>query len=285
MSIEDARRLRLLTLDEVPSNTVRTYRVAYRAQLIIVCVLAAIVAFCLYLAWIVFSEPSGHRFLGAVALGWMVLWLGLFLVIYGNDLRKALRPTAWLAQVAEEGVYIKLRTYQNTLTEGTQVLYVPFHALRAARELSKTWLRPAERGTSTAKQTCAELILDRAVSLDELSAWLAAERSQALPGNRPPGVRVTWRHYPVSVEPEQIVRVEWRARPSVTDFLEHIAVRVRMADPAESTTDAVHAPDDDALRELARRGDIMTLTSAIHARDQGTLAEAQAAAERMIAEG
>jgi len=94
-----------------------------------------------------------------------------------------------------------------------------------------------------------------------------------------------WRHYPVSVEPGNIVRIEWRAVPSVQDFLGHIALRVRMAARTESTTDTLHAPDDAALRELARRGDILELTRAIRVRDGGTLSDARVKAEQLIAEG
>lgn len=289
MTSADDRRVRLLSLDEVPAHTVRVYHVAFRAQIIIVLVLAALVVFCSYAWWVggvTFTRGDGMPAgLGA----WIAVWCGLFLLLYANDLRKALSPRAWLVQLADDGVYIKFQSYQNVQRDGPQVVYVPFRDIRSARAMDKTWVTQSLRTSRTnrphtARQACAELVINAAVSLDDISHALARERSGALDIAGPSGNRGVWRHYPVSVEPGNIVRIEWRARPSVSDFLEYLAVRVRMADRVESTTDTLHAPANDALREMARRGDILELTRAIRACDGGSLYDARKKAEQLIAE-
>lgn len=111
--------MKLLTLDEAMAAHPRCYRVSVMSQWIIAVVLGQII-------------------------GWLC-WLGLFWALIVNDLRKALKPTAWVAATADDGVFIKWRSYQNLGwdVDDAQVLFLPWREIRRIRRHDRTWITPS----------------------------------------------------------------------------------------------------------------------------------------------
>ena len=61
--------------------------------------------------------------------------VGLFFFFYANDWRKGWAPGAWIAVAAEDGVYLKYRSFRNSSwsSDDEQVAFVPYVAVAAAR--------------------------------------------------------------------------------------------------------------------------------------------------------
>ena len=222
----------------------------------------------------------------AILLWWVLLWFGLFFLFYGNDWRKALRPSAWLVVAASEGVYIKYRSYRNAAwgDQDLQVVFVPYRVIATARVDKRTWLTPVSQTRKTRSEQIAYVELELVdVDLSELVQKLADERA-GKPGRSERGTK-TWRHFPLSVEPENILRIEWRARPSTRAFTEELAGHgVTVTSQTKTEADLVNNPSEEQIRELARRGQVIDLIRVLRVNGDMTLAQAKNEAERMIAE-
>ncbi len=274
--------MQLLSLDEAMAGHPRYYRVTVLSQWIMVFVFGAIVG---WLCWLTLWRTADAR-LAKVLLLWMIFWLGLFWFLMLNDLRKALKASAWLAATDDSGLFIRWRSYQNLGwgLSGRQVVFLSWREIRRARRVDATMITPEGQSGRRRSQTTHSVEFDVAprVELDELRGILAAERD-----GRPDGVKqkTKWGHFPVTVEGESTIRVEWRARPSLHHFMEEMAAWVEVGESASSTTD-VSSPDvtDQTLGTLARQGSVMGLIAALRHRDGLSLVEAKERAERMIAE-
>jgi hypothetical protein len=106
---------------------------------------------------------------------WVVCWLGLFLLFYANDWRKARKPSAWLALATGEGVYLKYRSYRNLgwNQDVSQVAFVPYELIESARIERHTWLTPESqsRDTRSERVTYVELELADADLVSSSSGW------------------------------------------------------------------------------------------------------------------
>jgi hypothetical protein len=185
-----------------------------------------------------------------------------------------------------DGLLIKWRSYQNIGwgTEGPQVAFLPWREVLLARRLDKTWITRGNEGDPREeRRRYVEFELGRGVALDELRGILANERE-----GRPGGLKMKtrWGHFPVSVEGDRTIRVEWRARVSIGRFMEDLRSWVAVDEPARATNDSSRTTVDDAtLGELARRGEVLPLITAIRRREDLSLTEAKQRAEAMIADG
>lgn len=277
--------LRLLALREVPLAGLRVFRVALVSLTLTNLILGAVVIACVWIGWrggIAFTRRDGVP--GFIAW-WAAAWLGLFWFFFANDLRKALKPSAWLAAAGAEGVYLKWRSYQNLRwgLDDAQVVFIPYRAIAGAQLNRRTWLTPERHPGPTRSESYAyvELRLSAFVDGAELGKRLAEERAGR------PGGRVThtkWGHFPVSLEPDNVLRIEWRARPGAAAFLEFLARHgVFVAAAKKSSADLVEHPDDAALqRELARRGDVIGLIRVLRRNPDLSLEDAKAKAEALI---
>lgn len=187
--------------------------------------------------------------------------------------RKTLKPGAWLAFAANDGVYVKYRSYQNSSwgEHDMQVVFVPYSAMAGARIDKRTWLTPETqtRAPRSERLTYVELELPD-TDLTELAQRLADERA-GKPGRSARGTK-TWRHFPVSVEPGNILRIEWRARPGAGRFTECLATHgVNIGVPAATTADLGKNPSETQVRELARRGQTIELIRVLRYNGKMTL--------------
>jgi len=278
--------LPLLRPADVDLSSGQLFRVSARAVATITIVMGVLVAACIWIGWRGGVVFGGRGMIPAVLAWWVVFWLGLFLLFYANDWRKARKPSAWLALATGEGVYLKYRSYRNLgwNQDVSQVAFVPYELIESARIERHTWLTPESqsRDTRSERVTYVELELADA-DLGEFEQRLADERA-GKPGRSARGTR-TWRHFPVSVEAGNVVRIEWRAHPGAAAFLEYLTARgVLIAEAGATTIDLRNAPDEDQLAELARRGQTLDLIRVLRFNTDMPLTQAKAEAERMIAD-
>jgi hypothetical protein len=206
-----ARPLHLLSLAAVPAEGLQHYRVSTAGPVAATVLVGVWVLAC---AWVAWSGGIGKVIISPALAGWASFWIGLYWLYVANDLRKALKPEAWIAALGPDGVYVNFRSYRNIgLGEaGPQVVLLPYSLIAVARgELSEA----AAAHSVEAASRFVELEL-RDADTSALEQSLAEERD-----GRPGGVpltRILWRESPVSFEPG-FVRIDWRARPGVAVFL------------------------------------------------------------------
>jgi hypothetical protein len=263
--------LKLLGLDEVATTYRREFVPA--VHWVSLMALLVVVIGCLWLA-------LEHTRWG----WWGVFWLGGFWLLLMHTALKTRHADAWLVRVGDSGLYIKWRSYQNVAhgREGLQVVFVPFSRIAAARSHKKSWTTPENiaGGGREVRHRFLELRLVNPLGLDELRQYLDEERSGRLQRSR--GV---WHHYPVSIETNQVIRVEWDARPDISVLLDDLrSAGVRIESDLRTEVDQTDASTrDDELQELARRGDLMALVRVLRVRDSTLdLTQAREQARAMI---
>jgi hypothetical protein len=271
--------LQLLSLNEVPGDYRRQFCPA--VHWIALSALLAAVVFCVWLA------------IERTAWGWWgVFWLGGFWLLLVHTALKTRHPDAWLLRLSDSGAYIKWRSYQNVAhgREGLQVVFLPFASIVSARSHRRSWATPAGSagGNREVRHRFLELRLHDSLELGTLEKCLGDER-----GGRLPGTGSVWHHYPVSLEANRVLRVEWDARPSIKTLLEDLRTEgIRIDEDLRSEADLTGAATRDAtrhaavageLQELARRGDLIALVRVLRVRDRMLdLAQAREQAQAMI---
>ncbi|MFZ3019619.1 MAG: hypothetical protein WA056_14310 [Gallionella sp.] len=276
--------LRLLQLREAPDSDIREFRAS--SPWVTMLLMGIVVGLCLWVGLrggIYFGEGGA---LPAFIAWWIVFWLGLFWLMLVNLCLKSRQPSAWLVRADSQGLYIKWRSYQNVAwqTEGPQVLYVPYANIAEARRHKRHWNTPESRqgGNREVRNTFLELQL-RNTDTTELARRLADERAGHPDGKKIPQGR--WGHYPVALEPNDLLRIEWRASPGIKAMLALLRERgVSIASPMRSANDLTSQAGEADLQELARQGDLMTMIRVMRANSDISLEEARAKAKAMIAD-
>ena len=263
--------LRLVSLDEVPSDWRREFVPA--VHWVSLAALLAVVVGCVWLA--LAHTPWGW---------WCVFWLGGFWLLLIHSAIKTRHADAWLVRVGNNGLYVKWRSYQNVAhgRDGLQVVFIPFARIAAARAHKKSWTTPDHMsgGGREVRHRFLELRMVNWLGLDALRRCLDDERSGRL--KRSKGV---WHHYPVSIEGNDVLRIEWDARPGIAVLLDDLkAVGVRIDQELRTEADLTgDSNNNDELSELARRGDLMSLVRVLRARDKSLdLLQAREKAMAMI---
>ncbi len=282
--------LTCLRLGDVPLDRLRVCRAFPLASIVVTA--APAVALSVWVCWMYPHHlAAGLRVaLEAVWRGhWYLLTVGgLFWATAANDVRKALRATAWLTAFGPEGLFVKWRSYQNSHwgTDDVQVVRVPIEAIRSARVLNRWWVTPDGRygGGRSEPARYVELRLAPHVDLTVLARHLTDERA-GRPNGRSIGWKGMWGDVPVSVEDGSVLRIRWRAWPTAAGFVAELGARgVTIAASSTDELDLHGPPSDAALRELARTGDVFGLVRTLRAHDRGlSLADAKARATALIA--
>ncbi len=277
--------LRLLGLSEVPSQGVSEFRAS--SPWLTMLLAGAVVGFCIWVGLRGGGIRLGER--GALP-GFLAWWIGLVPGLYWllvvNLYLKSLKPSAWLVRADNQGLYIKWRSYQNMAwqTEGPQAVCVPYLNIAEARRHKRRWNTPEHRhgGNMVARNTFLELQL-RDVDTTRLAQCLAEDRT-----GRPGGQQVRnaqWQHFPVALEPDDLLRIEWRAKPGIKVMLELLREHgVTIASPSNTQSDLTSHAEDADLKELARQGELMAMIRVMRANSDVSLKEAHTRAKAMIAE-
>lgn len=228
---------------------------------------------------------GGIAFAGGGAPAWLAWWtapwLGLFGLLALDDLRKASSPDAWVAIAASDGLWLQCRSYRNLHlgTDDKQLLRLSYGDITGAREHRRSWTTADDaRGAARTGERRVFIELDLgATDTGALRELLARERTL-------PAGRGRWNHFPVTLEPGNRLRVEWRARPGPRLLLDLLRRRgVRIEAPRRSDADLGIGAGPEAMTELARRGDLLALVQLLRVHEGLDLEAAKRRGEEMIA--
>ena len=252
MSDRDA--VRLIREGDVPRlDDGRTFRYsAARAVAAVIVVIAAAVAL------VVVGRMRGvpPAYFGAAIL-LLILWM------YTGMIRARFTPANWLVRVADDGLFIKFRSYLNhhMPAQDPVVVFVPFLELRRARMVRETRTMPSSgrTGTTWQRRTLVELMLRD--DAPELERALAAERNAKAP--KEPrwygSSSMRYRHHPVSMPSPRLIQLAWEVVPGAAELLQMLAAHVDVESIKVETDYSRLAGLDRAeqerrLRELAESG-------------------------------
>ena len=235
-----------LRLNEVPLEKLTVFRVFPLSSAILVLVLLV-------------SIPALAAQTTQKPLLWYVLIILAILLLFGvNDLRKALKPTAWLAALGNGKLYLKWRSYQNAHWGMDEVQAVEI-ALREIHQVSRIsgW---SDSKTDSRRLNFIELKLSKGTDTKELANHLAYR----------PANKSIWGCYPVTLHDNHKLLIEWRAHPGGKHFLRLLNSH---GIPTVSSDTRPQATDLIALIREIREADPTV-----------SLAEAKVKAEQMIRE-
>ena len=197
---------------------------------------------------------------------YIAVLLFVFLWIYQALVIARFRATNWLVRLADEGIYVKFRSYLNHHfpVDDRTVVFIPYREMRTVRHVRETQELPDPdgRGTITRRRTIVEIEL-KEIAL-QIEQALATERRTEAPkvGHWYGSSSGKYRHYPVRMATPKTLAIEWGVRPAVGSFLGALAVHV----PVESaevhrdytvTGDLQRAEQESRLVELAEKGQIL----------------------------
>lgn len=261
--------MRLTSPDEIPKTRVRA-SFGHRPWGALVALAlcsggAAFLGFVAWRAWLAWPWwawiPAAPVLLLGVLLEWVVL--GALL----NAVLACFRAGNWVAKVGDDGLWLKLRSYQNEHFGGDDptVVFVPFDELRAAGKVVELSQRRIDDAPATLTRPMLDLHV--AAPTGELAAAVERERTRRAPERRFLflATRSRAHHVPVMVPAEGVVRVEWRGKRLLAllpSFVERLPqVRVRVGECGGRPADV-----RDAARELAQRGDRLAAVALVRER-------------------
>lgn len=229
---------------------------------------------------------AGYNLLqGAIAgpLGFGIS--GLLVILVGSNIHKgwwaARRATNWRLRATRDGLYVKFRSFRahGLPAEDPVVVFVPRRSVTWLRRHDQRMVsvrRAAGKSVITfIKRMCLELKVDG--SLAALDAAIAQERRRWIPTRFGP---MRFGHFPVSVVPGDIVRIDWYGpdtmlRPKIDAALAHLArFGYRLADAQRtvrrSDLKGAGPEHEEQLLEHAQRGetiDAISLARSIYGYD------------------
>ena len=244
--------MRLYTPADVPSVT--QGRVCRQSRLVSIVGAAAMLA-------MMFGVPSFLLWQAQPPMWVVVLILlfdGLILTWLGGIAIKSLRNTNWLLQIAPDGVWINLRSYQNRdFAPAATVLFVPYAEIASVSPLVVK--RSERNGDRTVVWTDRYLdvqLVDPAAA--EVAAEIAEERRRTLPGVHLGGLVTSnsrSNHVPVTLPSDQVLRLAWRGRydfvvPSLKKVLRELAVHCTITESTVHDVTDVNTLSDQELDRL-----------------------------------
>jgi len=211
--------------------------------------------------WAVISLPAE---VGIFITGWVAFFVGIFAVLYGRMAQKTLLPSNWVLRLADDGLYIKYRSYLNPHLppDDPTVVFIPIHAVSGVRRTEKTWTRPGDDGTVTEKRRSLQIILKNLADSEALREHLVAERKAQTPGRF--GNKGKYGHYPVQVSTEGNLMIDWfSAQDIVTPRLSKAMEIIAGGLPVFAGSKVKQKPfksmtrqeQEDALIDMAHHGD------------------------------
>ena len=255
--------MRVLTPDEVPIKNLTVYRAFPLSSGIMLLLLTPAIP-------LLATTGSTNGVLWYVVCILTLLWL-----FAANDLRKAFKPTSWLIAIGDKSIFLKWRSYQNEHwgTHDIQIVEIQFTSIASVRAIKRSWQRQDNGDISRS----LDLTLRHGIDIAALAKHLADERV-----GRPGGVPVKkskWGHFPVSLEPGAVLRVQWRAWPSRAHCIRCLNSHGISGTVAQS----IYTPP--SAEELARSSNLFALIENLRSQDPSlTLTQATDKAKSLIAQ-
>ena len=281
--------MQLITLNEI--KTPVTYARFKQSPL------AQMIATILFVSLII-GIMCAHIF-GDVPLGVAVFcsgFIGLFAWFSFSSFKKSLSAHNWILSISPDLIQVKFRSYMNThLPEGDpQVVQFRPSEIESARITKQRITMP---GSSSKRVTSFHTFLDLRVAnqdLRPLREQIKYERNLKPP---PAGKFIKssgkYRHYPVSVVDNRVVRIEWRSpsdivTPGINKALaklkeQGISIESLQKEVIDSTCDRTdNKRMEDRIIYLAERGNLLAATRLARRIYGMSLIEAKAFVEELI---
>jgi hypothetical protein len=251
-----------------------------------------VTGFALAVALAAFVAIAGYRG-GAPRAG---LGAAAFVLLVTYALRglvfATFRPDNWLVIADDLGVYIKFRSYLNTMLgdDDPTVVYLPYREIHSARLVfARTESPDVQGGTQTMTRHLVELEL--AIDTAPLREALAAELARKAPRvKRWYGYSSTlYGDYPVQCETEGAVDIEWHVVPRARGFLESLAGRVPLEADVHVDEDLTRLQgldpreQEQRIRGLAQRGQVIAAVHLVRRLNRCSVAEAKSYVEALQA--
>lgn len=200
------------------------------------------------------------------------LWIGRLLA---ERIRAALRSTNWIARVADDALYLNLRSWLNwRLPEGERtVVRIPWNSIAGVHEVREQWRAFPKAGARRGFSAFVAIRLHPGTNVDDLDCAVRAEVHRVI--THPDFVRgvAAWNEVPVFVGPDGCV---WVRRVEMS-LLRALARRVPRG-PRESRLLSV-GPELDAVRDAVTEPELAALVL------RGQWSNAQQLAQRRLGLG
>lgn len=232
------------------------------------------------------QAPLWGRLLGGlVALPFALVLALVDATLLGLVASALKRRTSWWAALADEGLWLHLRSFGNAHfgTSDPTVVFLSWDELGAAGRVDE-WTRSIDSDGVEYKRRTKRLELVVRADTGELAAALAAERARPAPERRFLGIatRSRHKHWPVQLPAPDRLRIDWPGRR----FVAALAARLERLDPrAEGYgADGASRDPETVLRELLDRGEDLEAIRLLRERTGCGLSEARATVRRLAGE-
>lgn len=232
-------------------------------------------------------------------LAWYIGALLLVILAFvAADIRARRRPSSWLLRVANDGLYVHLRSYRNAhlMDSPDPVAFIPWDDIASARVVKERRDIPsasagAEHATHYVQRRTL-IVLEVNADTHALVQALDAERRARVPLKRRliGRSRTTWLDYPVRLADDNTLEIEWNVGGSADSFVESLRDRIRVGPLVSRTRDFAdleklgREQQVAALRELAEAGNIIAAVAMARRLYGYDLAEAREFVDRLAAE-
>lgn len=244
--------IRLMREKDVPATT---RDLVFRAsRLYAILFMLACLGFCAWMVVVHHPRAPLNYYISGVIL--------LALILMRRLVTARFHQSNWLVRASDDGLFIHFRSYLNDRlsAEDSTVVFLGYSDIRSARLVHERLRTLDSDGEKTETRRLVELEL--AVDPTPLAQALATECSRpGAPQKRWYGSSTTlYRDYPVLMQSPPFLRVEWRAVPSATAFLEGLRQRVEIAPPIKTSEDFANLKgltreqQEQRLRDLNQRG-------------------------------
>jgi len=219
----------------------------------------------------------------------------LFVLLTIRLVTARFHPSNWLVRMNDTGLYMQYRSYLNyeMSADDPSVVFLSFGEIASAR-LIKERVQSPDPSNQGATQTQYLRYIELELSGDTapLATALSNER-----GEKPPqhkhwyGTSSTlYRDYPVTMDQPPCVRIRWNAVPRTAKFLEALRPYTAIADTVSVYQNFTQlqslSPEEqqNKLRDLAERGQIIDATYLAQRLYGGSLGDARQRVDNLIAE-
>jgi hypothetical protein len=219
-------------------------------------------------------------------------FLMLFLLLTLKLVTARFHPSNWLVRMNDTGIYVQYRSYLNygLSANDPSVVFLSFGEIASARLVKERVekpdpMKPGASQTSFLRYVELELSGDSSA----LASALGDERGESAPIQKRwyGSTSTLYRDYPVAIDTPPFMRIRWDVVPSAKTFLDALRSHTTIGETVSLTQDFTRlgslSSDEQKkqLRELAKRGDIITATYLAQKLYGGSLAQARNMAESL----
>jgi len=206
--------------------------------------------------FVLIARPSTWITIPALSFaGLLAIWLGRLAA-------KAFRRTNWLLRIAPDGLWVNLRSYQNSdFAPAATVLFVPYREIAIVKQHATKRSAHTSDGTTTWTDRYLDVrLVDSAPA--EVAAEIAEERRRTVASVHFGGLVTSFgrsNHVPVTLPIDNVLRLAWRGRfdfvvPSLKKTLGELSANCTISEATlTDSTDVTSLSSDEVDRLILDR--------------------------------